>query len=194
MVMTGIQRDPVRHYLQAVALFLAVSFGFLLVQSGADCVGGSLPDRAESQVDRRADDRRIYARNVLHNFVSFNLDAMGFWNAFLVKHNKRLVAQLSWFWIWSLTVLAATGLVWGAAGRGDDCPMVAAIYLGIVVAHAISFATELYTAAKLPLLLLGFALLARRLQLASGNGSLLAISMASGAAGLGILISALALF
>ena len=39
-----------------------------------------------------------------------------------------------------------------------------AIYLGIVVAHSISFATELYTIAKLPLIVLGFALLVRRLE------------------------------
>ncbi len=136
----------------------------------------------------------VYAHNVLHNFVSFNLDAMGFWNTFLVKHNKRLVALLSRFWVWSLMVLAAAGIVWGAARRDGDCLMVAAIYLGIVIAHAVSFSTELYTVAKLPLLLLGFALLARRLQGTTGNGSLLARSMASGAAGTGILISALALF
>lgn len=136
----------------------------------------------------------VYAHNVLHNFVSFNLDAMGFWNSFLVTHNRSLVALLSRFWIWSLMVLAAAGTVWGAVERDRDCLMVAAIYLGIVVAHAISFATELYTIAKLPLLVLGFVLLVRRLQIVSGNGGLLARSMAWVAAGASILISALALF
>jgi hypothetical protein len=70
--------------------------------------------------------------------------------------------------------------------------MVMMIYLGMVVAHSISFATERYAIAKIPLIILGFALLVRRLQALPRHGVPLARLTAGGAAGLGLLISALA--
>jgi hypothetical protein len=133
----------------------------------------------------------IYLYNVLRNFISFNLDTMAFWNKFFVAHNKHLVLVLSEFWIISLMVLAAAGVILGL-GNDDDAMMVMIIYLGIVVAHSISFATELYTIAKLPLIILGFALLVRRLEVMPRYGAALARLTAGGAAGLGLLISGLA--
>jgi hypothetical protein len=134
----------------------------------------------------------IYLYNVLRNFISFNLDTMAFWNKFFVSHNKRLVLVLSEFWIISLMALAAAGVIWGCIEYDDDAMMVMTIYLGIVVAHSISFATELYTIAKLPLIILGFALLVRRLEILPRFGVALACLTAGGAAGLGLLISGLA--
>jgi hypothetical protein len=134
----------------------------------------------------------IYLYNVLRNFISFNLDTMGFWNKFFAAHNKHLVWVLSEFWMVSLIVLAAAGIIWGCVGNDDDAMIVLVIYLGIVVAHSISFATELYTIAKLPLIILGFALLVRRLEMLPRYGVALAGLTAGGAACLGLLISALA--
>ena len=85
----------------------------------------------------------------MHNFSSFDRDTMGFWRKFLVTRNKRLVGALSEFWIVSLMMLAAAGTIWGCARRDEDAMAVAAIYLGMVTAHSISFTTELYTVAKL---------------------------------------------
>jgi hypothetical protein len=134
----------------------------------------------------------IYLYNVYRNFISFNLDTMGFWNKFLVAHNKRLVLVLSEFWIISLVMLAAAGVIWGCISKDDDAMTVTVIYLGIVVAHSVSFASELYTIAKLPLIILGFALLVRRLEISPRYGVALARLTASGTAGLGLLISGLA--
>jgi hypothetical protein len=134
----------------------------------------------------------IYLHNVWRNFISFNLDTMGFWNRFLVTHNKRLVQALSEFWIISLMGLATAEAIWGCVANEDDAMMVMMIYLGMVVAHSISFATERYAIAKIPLIILGFALLVRRLQALPRHGVPLARLTAGGAAGLGLLISALA--
>ena len=134
----------------------------------------------------------IYLYNVFRNFISFNLDTMGFWNKFFVAHNKRLVQILSEFWIIWLMMLAAVGAIWGCISNDDDAMMVTAIYLGVVIAHSISFATELYTIAKLPLIILGFALVVRRLEVLPRYGVALARLTAAGAAGLGLLISGLA--
>jgi hypothetical protein len=134
----------------------------------------------------------IYLYNVLRNFISFNIDTMAFWNKFFVAHNKRLVLMLSEFWIISLMLLAAAGVIWGNISGDDDAVTVIVIYLGIVVAHSISFATELYTIAKLPLIILGFALAVRRLEILPRYGVALARLTAGGAAGLGLLISCLA--
>ena len=134
----------------------------------------------------------IYLHNVFCNFISFNTDAMGFWNKFFVAHNKHLVQVLSEFWIICLMMLAAVGAIWGCISNDDDAMMVTAIYLGVVIAHSISFATELYTIAKLPLIILGFALVVRRLEVLPRQGVALARLTAAGAAGLGLLISGLA--
>ena len=132
-----------------------------------------------------------YLHNIMRNFISFNLDTMEFWNRFLVIRNERLVQALSKFWIVSLMVLAAAGAIWGCAKRDDDAMTVTAIYLGMVVAHSISFATELYTVAKLPLIVLGFALLMGRLENIP-RCEVLARATACGMAGVGLLISVLA--
>jgi hypothetical protein len=133
----------------------------------------------------------VYLHNVLRNFISFNLDTMGFWNKFFVAHNKRVVQIVSEFWIICLMMLAAAGAIWGCARHDEDAMAVAAIYLGIVVAHSISFATELYTIAKLPSILLGFALLLRRLESIPRYGVLTRASACTMAA-VGLLISILA--
>jgi hypothetical protein len=132
----------------------------------------------------------IYLHNVIHNFISFNLDTMEFWNKFLVTHNKRLVQALSKLWIISLMILAAAGAIWGCAKQDDDTMTVTTIYLGMVVAHSISFATELYTIAKLPFIILGFALLVRRLE--GMRYTIPARTVACGMAGGGLMISILA--
>ena len=88
-------------------------------------------------------------------------------------------------------VNAAAGVIWGCLDKDDDAMTVAAIYLAIVAAHSISFATELYTVAKLPLILLGFALLVFRLENAPRHG-MLGRSIACGMAGLALIISVLA--
>jgi hypothetical protein len=133
----------------------------------------------------------IYLYNVFRNFVSFNLDTMAFWNKYIIAHNKRLVEWLSEFWIIALMGLAAAGVIWGCLVRDDDAMTVAAIYLAIVAAHSISFATELYTVAKLPLILLGFALLVLRLENTPRHG-MFGRSIACGMAGLALVISVLA--
>lgn len=133
----------------------------------------------------------IYLHNVMHNFISFNLDTMEFWNKFFIVHNKRLAQALSKLWIIGMTGLAAAGLIWGCAKRDDDAMTVTAIYLGIVIAHAISFATELYTVSKLPLIVLGFALLVRRLE-QMPRYAIPARAAACGMAGVGLLISLVA--
>jgi hypothetical protein len=133
----------------------------------------------------------IYLHNVMHNFISFNMDTMEFWNKFFVVHNKGLVQALSRSWIVSLMLLAAAGAIWGCAKREEDAMTVIAIYLAMVVAHSISFATELYTIAKLPLIILGFALLVRRLEHVPRCATA-ARALACGMAGIGLLISVLA--
>ncbi|MDB5575425.1 MAG: hypothetical protein JWR80_601 [Bradyrhizobium sp.] len=133
----------------------------------------------------------IYLHNVMHNFISFNLDTMEFWNKFFIVHNKRLAQALSKFWIISLMMLAAAGMIWGCARRDDDAMTVTAIYLGMVIAHSISFATELYTISKLPLIILGFALLVRRLEHLPRYATP-ARAAACGMAGVGLLISLVA--
>jgi hypothetical protein len=133
----------------------------------------------------------IYLHNVARNFISFNLDTMGFWNKFFVAHNKRLVEMLSGFWIVSLMLLAAAGVIWGVMRHDDDAMAVIAVYACIVVAHSISFATELYTISKFPLIVLGFALLMRRLEELPRYGAL-ARTTACSLAGGGLIISVLA--
>jgi hypothetical protein len=133
----------------------------------------------------------IYLYNVWRNLVSFNLDTMEFWNKFFVAHNKRLVHTLSGIWIVSLMLLSAAGLIWGCIKNEDAAFTVFAVYLCIVVAHSISFATELYTVSKFPLIVLGFALLVRRLESMPRYGGL-ARATAGGMAGLGLIISVLA--
>jgi hypothetical protein len=133
----------------------------------------------------------IYLYNVFRNFISFNLDTMGFWNKFFVSHNKRLVQVLSDFWIICLMLLAAAGAIWGCIRNDDDAMTVIAVYLCIVVAHSISFATELYTISKFPLILLGFALLLIRLENTPRYG-MLARTMVCGMAGFALIISVLA--
>ncbi len=133
----------------------------------------------------------IYLHNVIHNFISFNLDTMEFWNKFFIVHNKRLAQALSRFWIISLMMLAAAGMIWGCVKRDDDAMTVTAIYLGMVIAHSISFATELYTVSKLPLIVLGFALLVRRLEHMPRH-AIPARAAACGMAGFGLLISLVA--
>jgi hypothetical protein len=133
---------------------------------------------------------QIYFYNVLRNFASFNLDTMGFWNKFLISHNKRLVEVLSDLWVVSLMLLAAAGVIWGC-GRNDDRAMiVAAVYLWIVVAHSISFSTELYTISKLPPIVLGFALLLMRLKNTPRYPALARITACS-MAGVALIISVL---
>jgi hypothetical protein len=134
----------------------------------------------------------IYLYNVFRNFTSFNLDTMGFWNRFLVAHNTRLVLVLSEFWIICLMMLAAAGTIWGCISDNDDSMIVFTVYIGIVAAHSISFATELYTIAKLPLIILGFALLVRRLEDVPRYGGTLARATTLAMASVGLLISALA--
>jgi hypothetical protein len=134
---------------------------------------------------------QIYLTNVARNFISFNLDTMEFWNKFFVAHNKRLVETLSELWIVSLMILAAAGLIWGCIGNDDDAMTVVAVYLCIVGAHSISFATELYTIGKFPLIVLGFALLLRRLDVMP-RYRVLARGIACGVAGVGATISMLA--
>jgi hypothetical protein len=133
----------------------------------------------------------IYLHNAARNFISFNLDTMEFWNKFFVAHNKRLVHTLSEIWIISLLVLSAAGVIWGCIKNEDDAFTVLAVYLCIVVAHSISFATELYTISKFPLIVLGFALLMKWLESMPRYGSL-ARATAGGMAGLGLIISVLA--
>ena len=133
----------------------------------------------------------IYLYNVWRNFISFNFDTMAFWNKFLIAHNKRLVLVLSEIWIISLMLLAAAGVIWGCIRHDDDAMTVTAIYLAIVAAHSISFSTELYTVAKLPLILLGFALLIARLE-QSARLAVLARTIACGMAGIALVISVLA--
>ena len=133
----------------------------------------------------------VYLYNVVRNFLSFNLDTMAFWNKFFVAHNKRLVQVLSECWIVCLMLLAAAGAIWGCIRNDDDAMTVTAIYLGIVVAHSISFSTELYTISKLPLIILGFALLVIRLESTTRYG-MLARTLACGTAGFALIISVLA--
>jgi hypothetical protein len=133
----------------------------------------------------------IYLHNIWRNFVSFNLDTMEFWNKFFVSHNKRLVQALSEIWIISLMVLSAAGMIWGCVKNDDDAMTVIAVYACIVAAHSITFATELYTISKFPLILLGFALLLRRLEGLPRYG-MLARATACGIAGFGLIISVLA--
>jgi hypothetical protein len=133
----------------------------------------------------------IYLHNVARNFVSFNLDTMEFWNKFFVAHNKRLVEVLSEVWMISLMVLSAVGVIWGCIKNEDDAMTVLAVYACIVVAHSISFATELYTISKFPLIALGFALLIKRLESMPRYGTL-ARATACSMAGLGLIISVLA--
>jgi hypothetical protein len=134
---------------------------------------------------------QIYLTNVARNFISFNLDTMEFWNKFFVAHNKRLVEALSEFWIISLMILAAAGVIWGCIGKDDDAMTVVAVYLCIVIAHSISFATELYTISKFPLIVLGFALLLRRLDVMP-RYRVPARGIACGMAGVAVIISVLA--
>jgi len=133
----------------------------------------------------------IYLHNVARNFISFNLDTMEFWNKFFAAHNKKLVHVLSEIWIVVLMALSAAGVLWGCIRKDDDAMTVLAVYLCIVVAHSISFATELYTIGKFPLILLGFALLLRQLQSMPRYG-VAARSIACGMAGVGLIISVLA--
>jgi hypothetical protein len=132
-----------------------------------------------------------YLHNVAHNFISFNLDPMEFWNKFFVAHNKRLVEVLSELWIISLMILAAAGVIWGCIDNDDDALTVAAVYLCIVIAHSISFATELYTISKFPPIVLGFALLLRRLEVMP-RYRVPARAIACGMAGVGVIVSVLA--
>ena len=134
---------------------------------------------------------QIYFYNVLRNFVSFNLDTMSFWNKFLIAHNKRLVEVLSEIWVISMMLLSAAGVIWGCARNDDDAMTVIAVYMCIVVAHSISFATELYTISKFPLILLGFALLVIRLENTTRYG-MLARAIVCSMAGLALSISVLA--
>jgi hypothetical protein len=133
----------------------------------------------------------IYLHNVARNFISFNLDTMEFWNKFFVAHNKRLVHTLSEIWILCLLVLSAAGAIWGCVRNDGNAMTFVAIYICIVVAHSISFATELYTISKFPLIVLGFALLAIRLENTPRCG-VLARTLACSMASIGLLISALA--
>jgi hypothetical protein len=141
---------------------------------------------------RRSPGKSIFRSAKICATSSPSIWILGFWNKFLVTHNKRLVQALSGLWIVSLMALAGAGAIWGCVANEDDAMMAMMIYLGMVVAHAISFATELYAIAKLPLIILGFALLVRRLQALSRHGAALARLTAAGAAGLGLLVSALA--
>jgi hypothetical protein len=134
---------------------------------------------------------QIYLTNVARNFISFNLDTMEFWNKFFVAHNKRLVEVLSELWIISLMILAAAGVIWGCICNDDDAMTVVAVYLCIVIAYSISFATELYTISKFPPIALGFALLLRRLEFMP-RYRVPARSIACGMAGVGVIISILA--
>jgi 4-amino-4-deoxy-L-arabinose transferase-like glycosyltransferase len=133
----------------------------------------------------------IYLYNVARNFISFNLDTMAFWNKFFVAHNKRLVQVLSEFWIVCLMALAAAGAIWGCLRNDDDAVTVTAVYLCIVVAYSISFATELYTISKFPLIILCFALLVVRLE-NTPRYRMLARTLACGTAGFALIISVLA--
>jgi hypothetical protein len=134
---------------------------------------------------------RIYLHNVSRNFVSFNLDTMEFWNKFFVGHNKRLVHALSEIWIIFLMILSAAGVIWGCMRNDDNAMTVIAVYACIVVAHSISFATELYTISKFPLIILGFALFVRQLE-RMPRFVILARVTAGGMAGVGLIISILA--
>jgi hypothetical protein len=133
----------------------------------------------------------IYFHNVVRNFISFDLDTMEFWNKFFVAHNKRLVHALSEIWIICLMILSAAGVIWGCMRNDDDAITVIAVYACIVVAHSISFATELYTISKFPPILLGFALLMRQLESLPRYG-VLARALACGTAGFALVISVLA--
>jgi hypothetical protein len=132
-----------------------------------------------------------YLHNVARNFISFNLDTMEFWNKFFVAHNKRLVHLLSEIWVISLMILSAAGAIWGSMRHDDDAMAVIAVYACIVVAHSISFATELYTISKFPLIVLGFALFVRQLENMS-HFKILARTTACVMAGVGLIISVLA--
>jgi hypothetical protein len=133
----------------------------------------------------------IYLHNVVRNFISFNLDPMEFWNKFFVAHNKQLVHVLSEIWIICLMLLSAAGVIWGCMRKDDDAMTVIAVYACIVVAHSISFATELYTISKFSPILLGFALLMRQLESLPRYG-VLARTLACGTAGFALVISVLA--
>jgi hypothetical protein len=132
----------------------------------------------------------IYFYNVARNFISFNLDTMKFWNRFLVAHNRRLVDALSEIWIVSLMILSAAGVIRGILKNDDDAFIVIAVYLCIAIGHSISFATELYTISKFPLILLGFALLLRLEGMPRCQAP--ARAVACGMAGFGLIISVLA--
>jgi hypothetical protein len=132
----------------------------------------------------------IYLHNVVQNFISFNLDTMEFWNKFLVAHNKQLVHMLTEIWIISLLALSAMGAIWGCVRNDGDAITVTTVYLCIVIGHSVSFATELYTVSKFPLIILGFALLAMRLE--THRYGMLSRSMACGMASLALVISVLA--
>jgi hypothetical protein len=134
---------------------------------------------------------QIYLTNMVRNFISFNLDTMEFWNKFFVAHNKRLVGALSELWIISLMLLSAIGVIWGCIKNDEDAMTVLAVYACIVVAYSISFATELYTIGKFPLIVLGFALLIKRLESMPGYGGLARAATCS-MAGVGLIISVLA--
>ncbi len=133
---------------------------------------------------------KIYLFNVLHNYVFFNLDTMEFWNKYFIVDNKALVHTLSQIWIVCLMIMAATGSIWGGIKNDDNALIVIIVYLGIVIAHSISFASQLYTIGKLPLIILGFALLMRQLAIRPGY-EVLASIVACSMAGFGLLISIL---
>jgi hypothetical protein len=90
-----------------------------------------------------------------------------------------------------MMLLSAAGVIWGCARNDDDAMTVIAVYMCIVVAHSISFATELYTISKFPLILLGFALLVIRLENTTRYG-MLARAIVCSMAGLALIISVLA--
>jgi hypothetical protein len=80
---------------------------------------------------------------------------------------------------------------WSCTRRDDHAVTLVTICMWIVVAHSVSFATQLYTTGKFPLIVLGFALLMIRLENMPRYG-VSARTLACNMAGLALIISVLA--
>ena len=96
----------------------------------------------------------IYLNNVLRNSVSFSVSSMQFWPALLPSRNKDklLFNMVAAPFIYMFISLSVLGGVIGLLMRSGDAIHGLLLLLAVIGAHAISFATELYTIAKYPAL------------------------------------------
>jgi len=109
---------------------------------------------------------KVYVYNVMRNFCSFNLDTMQFWPHLLLfngAQSNSLARYCSDIWMFAFLILSLGGVVWSAAKGDGEAWVVIAVYFLIVFTHAITFSTQLYTCARLPMVILGFMLLMKRL-------------------------------